>query len=333
MNTQHKNILNLALDNLAINGIEGMVEDAGARDLDGELELIINHHRYQFKVDVKREVRNHQVAQLLKLAKAYPQKFIVVAEKIYPKVKEELRSHEVSYIEANGNLWMRTANVYVWIDNNKSLKLEKEKLNRAFTKTGLKVIFHFLLDEENLNQTYREIAKVTRVGLGNINYIINGLKEEGYLINVSKSTYKLVNKKALLQNWMHVYQQRLKPTLLIGRFKFVKQEDFINWKQIEFLEGRTVWGGEAAGDIFTNYLNPGLLTIYTEESKNELIKNYKLIPDPNGNVFIYTKFWETNETTNVAPAVLTYVDLMNTGDARAIETAQRIFTDVLQNQF
>lgn len=51
-------------------------------------------------------------------------------------------------------------------------------------------------------------------------------------------------------------------------------------------------------------------------------------------MYLYTRnFGETNETTNVAPAVLTYVDLMNTGDARAIETAQRIFTDVLQNQF
>ena len=35
---------------------------------------------------------------------------------------------------------------------------EKEKINRAFTKTGLKVLFDFLRDETLINVPYREIA-------------------------------------------------------------------------------------------------------------------------------------------------------------------------------
>lgn len=333
MNTQNKNIVNLALENLANSGIEGMFEDIGVPDLDGELELLIDQYQYQFGVEVKREIRNHQLPQILKMAERNPNKFMVVATKIYPKVKVELRNHRVPYLEANGNLWLKMDNVFVWIDSNKDIKLEKEKLNRAFTKTGLKVIFHFLLDDNNINQTYREIAQKTQVGLGNINYVINGLKEEGYLVNLSKTSYQLINKKELLQKWMQAYHERLKPTLLIGRYRFIKEEDFLNWKNLVFVDDRTVWGGEPAGEILTNYLKPGQLTIYTDENRNELIKHYRLIPDPGGNIHVYTKFWDTEDKLSVAPAVLTYADLMNTGDTRNIETAQRVLKDVLQNQF
>ena len=86
----------------------------------------------------------------------------------------------------------------IWIDTNKEVIIEKEKINRAFTKTGLKVIFHFLLNDNQLNQTYREIANKAGVGLGNINYVINGLKENGYLVNLNDNHYKLTNKPGLL---------------------------------------------------------------------------------------------------------------------------------------
>ena len=109
---------------------------------------------------------------------------------------------------------------------------EKGKGNRAFTKTGLKVIFHFLFNENIVNQTYREIASLANVGLGNINYVINGLKELGFLIKLDKTNYKLRNKKELLNKWIDAYDERLKPAIKVGTFRFLKQDDFTNWKMI-----------------------------------------------------------------------------------------------------
>ena len=79
-------------------------------------------------------------------------------------------------------------------------------------------------------------------------------------------------------------------------------------------------------------MKPDERTIYTKETKAELIKNYRLIPDPNGNIKVYKKFWDKGDNGNSVPPILAYVDLMNTGDQRNIETALKINTNALQNK-
>jgi hypothetical protein len=326
-------IVNKALENLAKNiEITGDWNGVAPKDLDGEIDFLINNQHCKLYVEVKKELRNHQLQNIQALALKHKNHFIIVAEKIFPKIKEELRQNEIPYLEANGNIWLKNGKTFLWIDTNKDFNVEKEKINRAFTKTGLKVIFHFLLNDDNVNQTYRDLANITGVGLGNINYVINGLKETGHLLKLNKTKYKLINKKELLEKWMIAYEERLKPTLFMGTFKFMKQEDFANWKHMQFKNENTIWGGEPAGDILTNYLKPAELTIYTEETRVELIKNYRLIPDPVGNIKIYKKFWNENEAGNTAPPLLAYADLLNTRDPRNIETANKIYKNVLQNK-
>jgi hypothetical protein len=83
----------------------------------------------------------------------------------------------------------------------------------------------------------------------------------------------------------------------------------------------------------TNYLHPAEFTLYTDESRNELIKNYKLIPHEKGNVKVYQKFWKRdNATQNTAPSLVVYADLMAISDRRCIETAQKIYDEYLQTQ-
>jgi hypothetical protein len=327
-------IVNKGLENLAKTAeIKGDWKNDAPEDLDGEIEFLINNEYYKMFVQVKKELRNHQLQNIQTLAVKHKNHFMVVAEKLFPKIKEELRKKNIPYLEANGNICLRQGKTFLWIDTNKDVVVEKEKLNRAFTKTGLKVIFYFLLSDDNVNKTYRDIADKTDVGLGNINYVINGLKEAGHLIKINKTKYKLTNKKELLEKWITAYEDRLKPTLFIGTFKFVKPEDFVNWKQLEFINENTVWGGEPAGDIFTNYLKPAALTIYTTEGRTELIKNYRLIPDPTGNVKVYKKFWRAKENEHTVPPLLAYADLMHTNDPRNVETANKIYNNVLQNKF
>jgi hypothetical protein len=64
-----------------------------------------------------------------------------------------------------------------------------------------------------------------------------------------------------------------------------------------------------------------------KETRNELMRNYRLIPEPKGDVRIYKKFWnnETNDNNEAVPTLLTYVDLINTDDKRCLETAEMIY--------
>ena len=120
----------------------------------------------------------------------------------------------------------------------------------------------------------------------------------------------------------------------MGTFRFLKETDFDNWKKIELKVGKTCWGGEPAGDLLTNYLRPEELTIYTTETRSDLILNYRLVPDSNGKIKVFKKFWTHEEVNHtVVPPILAYADLINEGDRRCTETAQKIYDDYLQDQF
>ena len=327
-------IIQLALENLQKNvGITGRWMHFGPIKMDGQVEIVYENQIITYNAEIKQELRNHQLPQIFELANIY-KPLIVIAQRIFPKIKEELREKQIAYLEVNGNIYLKQENLVLWIDGQKAVKVERDKGNRAFTKTGLKVLFHFLLDQHLVQLGQREIAQITNVGLGNVNYILTGLKELNFLIEVRKQDYKLNNKKELLEKWITAYEEKLKPALLIGTFRFLKVEDFLNWKNLQINGTNTKWGGEPAGDLYTNYLRPQILTLYTIEGRNEIIKNYRLIPDEKGNVKVYKKFWHLDDGDNrTAPPLLIYADLINTNERRCIETAQKVYDTFLQNKF
>jgi hypothetical protein len=241
-------------------------KEKGDMHIDGLLNFLINNHKFKFNVEVKKDVKNHQLYNLIE-NKNHFKDFLLVAEKLYPKTKKELRQNNINYIEANGNAYINKNDVYFFVDTNEPLKIQKEKGNRAFTKTGLKVVFHFLLNPELINQTQREIADTTNVGLGNIPQIINGLLETDHLIKLNKKEYIINDYEELLDKWITEYAQTLRPKLFKQRFRFQNRDQ--NWKDIHLHTDKTLWGGEPAGDILTDHLRPEYFTLYTTETKRE----------------------------------------------------------------
>ncbi|MBI2269278.1 MAG: hypothetical protein HYU69_02865 [Bacteroidetes bacterium] len=329
------NLINIALENLFnATGLRGKWKGNGIKELDGKLEFVIGNKHPVFNLEVKKEFRNHHLPIIMEHVKKWDP-LMLVAEKIFPKIKEELRKQKIAYLETNGNIYLNADEQFVWLEGNKALTTQGEKVNRAFTKTGAKVIFLFLLEENFINLPYRDLAEKADVALGNINYIMNGLKEMGFILKINKEEVKLTNKKELLEKWMAAYEEKLKPHLYVDTFRFLKEEDFLNWKKLPLKHGETYWGGEPAGDLLTNYLRPAMFTLYTNETRADLMKNYKLVPDKAGNIKVYKKFWELKEIdkANHVPPLLVYADLMNTGDPRNIETAQKIYERFLQNKY
>jgi len=327
-------IANEAIENLLLNtGIRAKYKVLNKNGIDGKITICLKPADIDFNIEVKREIRNHHLPALIDAAKQHPP-LMLIAGYIFPALKERLRTNDIAYLEAPGNIYLKNKTHFIWIDTFKKVRKTKEEVNRAFTKTGLKVVFLYLLNDEYLNTPYREIAELAEIGLGNVNNIINGLKEQGFIIMLNNKKMTIANKKDLLEKWMGAYDTRLKPNLHIGNFKFLKNEDFLNWKKIHFKNKETQWGGEPAGDLFTNYLRPEILTIYTNETKQSLIKNYRLLPDPKGNVKVYQKFWKVDDTNmEIVPPVLAYTDLVNTGDKRCLETAQKIYDELLHDRF
>lgn len=334
MNEQE--ILEHALHTLIEEGIEPHWRDAptdGA--IDGKLKLHLKFHPpVQFRVEVKKELRAMHINHLEHMAKMEAP-YLIIANRIFPKVKHELKERGINYLEASGNMFLQHDGLYLKIEGKRHTEQSRATgSNRAFTKTGLKVIYQFLIDEDWINKSYRDIASHTGTGLGNINNIFNGLKQEGYLLQLTKNDYKLDDKQKLLEKWIMEYEKRLKPSLSIGSFRFLNMDDFYDWKSLPLRNGKTFWGGEPAGDLFTDYLRPEELTLYTTEERTDLIKNYRLVPDLKGNVKAYKTFWKHTEVNvNVVHPLLAYADLIAKGDRRCTETAQKIYDEYLQDKF
>lgn len=295
--------------------------------IDGELDIILNDKRVLLKVEIKKDVKNHQLHNILNYNNKF-QNFLLVAEKLFPKVKKELREHNVNYLEGNGNAYINHNDIFLYIDTNKTLKTKEDKGNRAFTKTGLKVIFHFLLQPQLINKTQREIAEIANVGLGNIPLIINGLLDTNFILKLNKNEYVINNYVELLDRWITEFEQTLRPTTFKQRFRFQNQDQ--DWKEIRFDQEKTVWGGEPAGDILTNHLRPEKFILYTEETIRELMVNYRLIPDEEGNVWAYDLFWNPRFNKTTAPAALVYAELMIGNDKRNREIANIIFNEKIK---
>jgi hypothetical protein len=73
------------------------------------------------------------------MAKEYDP-FIVISQRIFPKIKEELCNRNVDYLEANGNIYLKEKGMFLWIEANNPFEIKDKTTNRAFTKTGLKVV-------------------------------------------------------------------------------------------------------------------------------------------------------------------------------------------------
>ena len=292
--------------------------------LDGEFILIYDQQRICFDAIVKNELRTYQVEEIIDQAYRH-QNLMVIAYKLYPALKEKLKKYGVNYLEANGNLFVKADHVLLFLDRGKKLPKPGTTGNRAFTPTGLKVVFGFLRDKELINKPQRDIAKTTGVALGNIPKVIKGLQKTGYLYKVNKKVYAINNREEFLHKWVEEYKNVLQPTLEKGRFTLKPPNK--DWRDLNLHTPDTVWGGEPAGDVLTNYLRPEKLTIYTNETKKNLLMHYSLMPDEEGNIQVYEKFWKQEEGRKTAPDILVYADLMNTQDKRCIETAKLIYNE------
>lgn len=326
-------IVKTALERLKVQtGIEGRWTPR--HDVvDGELVFHIGNKDFQMLVEVKKELRQHHMEKVFEMAQIH-HPLIIVAEKIFPKLKEMLRERKIAYLDIAGNIYINTDNNFIWIDGNKPIEGKKTVTNRAFTKTGLKTVFYLLINKEAINMPYRKLAEATNVALGNITNVIDGLKDAGFILQINDNTLKLKNQKALLERWLVGYRETLKPTLLMGKYRFWDNEKLLNWQLLPIDVGENFWGGEPAGEILTNYLKPANLTLYTN-NKTALVTKWTLIPDENGNVELYKKFWtdEILDQKIYAPPLLVYADLMITDDPRCQEIAQMIYEKYLENEF
>lgn len=315
---------------------------------------------YPYAVEVKTRLTNTILGAVIDRVRRFPQKGMIITDYVNPNIADKLREMDIAFIDAAGNAYIKEPVLYLFIKGNKpggytkTDTFETEEINQtiyaplltitpqffpptiinqpknqAFQPAGLKVVFAFLCDRETINAPYREIAKAADVALGTVGWVIKNLKEQGFLVEIKKDKRRklrrLVYRKKLLEKWVEAYNEKLRPTLITGRYTI--PQDYW-WQNTDIRNYGALWGGEVAAAKLTGYLKPEVATVYAKEMPVQLMRDFKMRNDPKVNVEILRQFWDDrfnpdnqNEHLGIAPLIIVYADLLAAGDARNIETA------------
>ncbi len=319
---------NLTALDFTIEGREVYIE---GRKVDAIISLKVNGKVIRYITEIKRFLTPGKLLMVITQLRQFGQKGIIVTDYINPNLADRLKELDIPFIDVAGNAYINEPPVYVFIKGNRQPveAFAKKQKTRAFQTTGLKVLFAFLCQPELVNAPYREIAKKAKVALGTVDWAVRDLKEAGLLIGTKKRGRKLINRRKLLERWVEVYPENLRPKLMIGRFQANEDEW---WKFTEIRNFNAYWGGEVAAAKITQYLKPEIATIYIRDNPAKFLLHNKLAKKANGNVEILEAFWGIEyewHYEDIVPPLLIYADLIATGDTRNIETAKIIYEEEL----
>lgn len=293
---------------------------------DAVMRITLNGKEWHFVVEVKRNLTRATLGLAIHQTNKFQEKGLIVAGYVTPQMADLMKEMDIQFVDAAGNAYINEPPLFIFIKGNKLAgKYRKERQKRAFRPAGLQVVFALLCNPGLENAPFREIANVANVALGTVGWVITDLTEMRYLIDMGKRGRRLVEKRKLLERWVTAYPDQLRPKQLIGRYKAMNYDW---WKDTELKTFGAYWGGEIGGTKLTKYLKPQNATIYITQPVGKLLLKNRIKKDPAGNIEILKAFWnfecEWAERDSVHP-VLVYADLLTTGDARNIETADMIY--------
>lgn len=255
---------------------------------------------------------------------------LLITDYVTPPVAAALRDRGQQFADVAGNAYLTGPGYYVYIAGQRP----KERRVVAhgggtLTTNGLKVLFALLCAPTLAAAPQRTLAAAANVALGAVPAALKGLQAEGHVVMIRRER-RFRGAKRLLDDWAQGYARRLRPKTLHATYM---TERFDAWRDWPLDPKEVRWGGEPAAALVTDYLRPGVLTLYAERLPPRLIVEQRLKREEHVGDQRYVEerrpFWGTLQVdqarADVVPLVLVYADLLATGDGRCLETAQMLY--------
>jgi len=326
-------ILEAALQTLRGHGLTANVEKRylGTGENRGDVLLHIgygNQEAAPYIAECKRWITPKTVGTVVARMKALGINAMLITDYATQTVAEQLKEQGIPFADAAGNAYLRGANFLIWAHGKKqAIEMKAPRAGRAWQPTGIKVIFALLCNPEWINLGYRDLAARAGVANGTVGWVMRELNEQGFVVKPRrrKMGRRLVQRRRLLDRWVEYYTGTFRQTTLIGRYK---AENPHWWKAPDLKNYPVMLGGEAAGAVLTEFLKPGVVTVYGRDIPPQLMIEHRIRKVPDGDIEIRQRFWTFDYNWNhpyLTPPILVYADLLATGDARCIETAQKVY--------
>tara|TARA_R110002051_G_scaffold324979_2_gene424943 strand:- start:1193 stop:2230 length:1038 start_codon:yes stop_codon:yes gene_type:complete len=289
----------------------------------------------------KNEVRPHNVPILLNQSAKHP--LLVAAKYITPEAKKSLKANKINYLDSYGNAYIEIPQLKVYTEHGNAKPVIPDT-TKVFTQAGAQLIFQLLHRPEAVNETVRHLAHISQISLGSVSKIMNGLFDEGFLVQWSNDKkYQLIRKEELLDRWIPILNEKVLPNYKIGTYSFSGHLEE-QWKT-QFLRPNVWWSGEPGAALLTDYLFPEKYSLFTTLEIKEIMTVLKLVPDAKGKITLYSPFWGNTSTVSIinpeditkaknhVNPLIIYAQLIHSGDPRNIETAQIIYNEHIAPKF
>jgi len=300
---------------------------------DARVRLCLGDWQQDFLVEMKAGLRPANLGPVMQRLAQHKTHGLLVADHVTPPMAETLRGQDLQFLDTAGNAYLKQPGVFVWVtgERPKHRHIEPRTAGRAFAATGLKVLLTLLCRPELVDRPYRDIATAAGVAHGTVGWIMPELETLGFIGRI-KDKRRLLNPGTLFEQWAEAYLRVLRTKLRVGIY-YAPTIDW--WETVQPLKYGLTLGGEAAAARITNHLRPATVTLYGHKAEPRFLVDHQLRPKGVYEVEILQRFWNFDPEAELAPLPIIYADLVRTGDARCLETAELIreeFIARLQSQ-
>jgi len=330
---EHRHEMNALLD-----GVTSVLEDldiAVSREYLGDLDkavdvvLTLDAGRWgsvRYPIEMRLGRLDRQRATAMALPAERP--LLLIAPHVPDTVAEVLRERGVDYADAAGNARLVWDGLLVDVRGRRPRSIpvpgNDPSASRAFTRSGVMVVFALLSWPELSGRPVREVATVSGTAVGTAHTVLAALSAAGYLYR-SGDGWRLNRAGELLDRWAEAYAVTLARKLRLGSFAL---DDVSQLGDLEdaLRDHGAQLAGELAGSRIDPHLRPATATFYVEEVPTDLVARFRLRPDDaDGTVHFRRRFWQhRSPDATLVPSPLVYADLVSSGDPRQREHAERI---------
>lgn len=183
------------------------------------------------------------------------------------------------------------------------------------------LLFSILANSSLLSLPQRNLAQAAGISVATANYWLKWYLAKGDLIKYHRKI-KIRHLEPMLDHWLIFYRESMPKLARPEKFRI---DDTIDRNKLGWLKaiGGAYWSGDAALDTLIGRIKPGQLQIYCDpKARVELIRRFKLKPDPDGDLELRRKFWHfdwSQQIQGIVPLPLLLADILNENDARHSE--------------
>ncbi len=270
----------------------------------------------------------HRMKQL----RARAGRALLLTEYVTPPLAEELRNHDVAFVDVAGNAFLKDKGLYVWVTH-----MPQKKVTRGETlglhAAGMKLLYVLLLQRAR-GRNLRDLAADAGIALGGVARILNELERRNWIRRV-RDGVEIQDATAMLKRWDEGYADTLRPKLLLKTCRRKPGKELTDLpKQITAagMNEQIFVGGELGAAVLTRNLRPETATLHLDGiDAITAMKRLELLPDEAGDVALIQAFGRVNRApmakaveVPLADPLLVRGELLLRPDDRLQEVAEGI---------